>query len=314
MKNILISGLGGSLFPFLHDTLKDQYNLFYVDSNKTLSTVYANLNFFPAPLVDAPEYFSFIRGIIDQEKIDIYIPLIDEEIVGAIKTFSAKGNKPIVLSPDIEFCKLCLDKFKLMKALSLAEISTIDTYLPHYLPKEFKYPVFIKPRQGRGSRDIRVIHSQDQLKAFLILNDHYSDQDMMVQEYIQGQEYTVGVLTNNKNDLITICSKKVLQKKGITLSAVTENNPTINRTVEQIVDKFQPKGPFNVQLFLTKDDQVKIIEINPRFSTTSILSGRAGINKIKLYIDHFDIPFEHDPLLPREGVYLYRRWESLFYE
>ena len=80
-KNILISGLGGSLFPTLHNKLKLNYNLFYIDSNKSLKFVYPDLNFIPAPLVTSPEYITFIKNIIVENSINYYLPLIDEEII-----------------------------------------------------------------------------------------------------------------------------------------------------------------------------------------------------------------------------------------
>ena len=81
MKKILISGLGGSLFPYLHDKLKSNYELFYVDLDPDLAKIYPDYNFFPAPAVLDQSYEGFIKNLIEEKQIDIYIPLIDEEII-----------------------------------------------------------------------------------------------------------------------------------------------------------------------------------------------------------------------------------------
>ena len=72
-------------------------------------------------------------------------------------------------------------------------------------------------------------------------------------------------------------------------------------------------GPFNMQLFLTKGNIPIVFEINPRFSTTSILSMEAGIDEIDLLINNYDskdVKLNH----AKEGVYLYRTWKNNFYK
>ena len=85
MKKIIISGLGGSLFPYLHHKLKSNYELFYVDLDSELSKIYKDYNFQALPVIDV-SYISFIENLIHKLKIDIYIPLIDEEIKKHIKS------------------------------------------------------------------------------------------------------------------------------------------------------------------------------------------------------------------------------------
>ena len=36
MKKLLISGLGGSFFPYLHNQLESKFELYYVDNNINL--------------------------------------------------------------------------------------------------------------------------------------------------------------------------------------------------------------------------------------------------------------------------------------
>ena len=80
MKKVLISGLGGSLFPYLHEKLEDEYELYYVDLDSELSKLYPKYNFFKAPAVLEDSYEKFITDLIEENKIDIYIPLLEDEI------------------------------------------------------------------------------------------------------------------------------------------------------------------------------------------------------------------------------------------
>lgn len=308
---LLISGLGGSLFPYLHNSLSKDHELFYVDADTQLKILYKDLNFFHSPYIAEDGYWDFIRKVISENRIDFYIPLIDEEIVHAkrdIEGFS--GVK--VISPESSFSELCLNKFLLMQKLDSENISSIHSYMGNNYSGELSYPIFIKPVSGRGSRGIRKIDNDDQLEAYYKL-ENYFPEEILIQPLVTGIEYTIGVVTNNLNDILTISSKRIIKKKGITQIAVTENNTLIDEAVKRIVQVMNPCGPFNVQLILTPEAELKIFEINPRFSTTSILEIEGGVDPIRAYIDHYNMRIEGEVNRPKENLYLHRRWENVFY-
>jgi carbamoyl-phosphate synthase large subunit len=310
-KNLLISGLGGSLFPYLHDKLKKYFNLYYVDADEHLSKVYSDHEFFLSPLVTSDSYEKFIKGIIENFNIDYYIPLIDEEILLAQKEIEGFKNMRVI-SPSVGFTELCLNKIGLMHELRLKNVSTIDSYLGNNFDWQIDPPIFVKPNRGRGSRGICKIDSPAQLKAYYEL-EPYLPKDIIIQPFIEGTEYTVGATTNNLNYLMAVGTKKVIKKEGITKLAITENNPQIDKVIRDIVAIFEPCGPFNVQLKITPQHEVKIFEINPRFSTTSIMEYAGGIDLIKLFIENYDVHYKEVVKKPNEGLILYRRWENLFY-
>jgi carbamoyl-phosphate synthase large subunit len=312
-KKLLLSGLGGSLFPYLHNKLMDKYDLYYVDADTQLKLLYPDYNFYPAQYVTDPAYYPFIDKIVTENNIDFYAPLIDEEILGA-KEYFKNHSHLIVIAPEASFCTLCLDKYTLMGVLKEKGISTIASFTGDNYDDNIPYPIFLKPNTGRGSRGIRKVENLEQLNAYYLL-EGYAPKDILIQEYVAGTEYTVGVSTNNNNDLLFISSKKVLRKRGITQLAVTENNELINEVVKKIVAELNPCGPFNVQLYLTKEGEVKIFEINPRFSTTTIMSYEAGVDEIGLFIDNYNKHLHNVEIVyPKPGIILHRRWENCFYE
>lgn len=309
---ILFSGLGGSLFPYLHEKLKNAYELFYVDSNERLKNLYPDFNFFPCPLVLDTEYRNFIEGIISKYDIQYYIPLIDEEILLAKRQIEGY-NGVNVISPNAEFSELCLNKLNLMRKLSTLDLSVVKSFSGDKFSWEFPPPIFIKPISGRGSRGIRKIESAEQLTAYYHL-EPYAPSEIIIQPFIAGTEYTVGVTTNDKNDILALSSKKVISKKGITQIAVTENNPIIEGIAIKLVELLNPGGPINIQLILTPENEVNIFEINPRFSTTTIMEYEGGLDLIELYISNLGVRYKGNINRPRQGLALHRRWENIFYE
>lgn len=311
MKKLLLSGLGGSLFPYLNTSLKDYFELFYIDSNPLIKGLYPNLNFTIVPLVSDQNYSSSVIDLIQRNSIDYYIPLIDEELAVA-KTEIYKKTQVHVIAPSLTFIDLCINKYKLMKFLEKNNLSTIESYSGIEFKDQLLFPVFVKPISGRGSRGIRKINSKEQLKAYYIL-EGYQPEEILIQPLIEGEEYTVGVTTNNLNEVLCIGSKRIISKRGITQIAVTENNNQINELVKRLVNIMKPCGPMNIQLFITAEGELKIFEINPRFSTTTILEIEAGVNVIKDYLDNIDKKVVGSTKYPEPGIIIHRRWESVFY-
>lgn len=308
-KRLLISGVGGSLFPYLIKKLEKKYDLFLIDSDPLVAKLYQNKNILIVPLVKENSFEDTIIKIIKQHNIDFYIPLIDEEILKAIDIAKKTGIK--ALSPSKEFVELSLDKYKLMKKLKEEKISNIKTIIAKEFKNDIDYPVFLKPNIGRGSRGIRKIANDAELEAYFTLEE-YSKDEVLVQPFIGGEEYTVSVTVNNLNKLIAIVPKLVFIKQGVTKHAKSCKNEQIEKACKKIVQTLKPKGSFNVQLKIY-NNEIFIFEINPRYSTTLVLSVESGINEIDLNIancDKDDVKYIED----FKEITLIRRWDNFFYE
>lgn len=312
MTKLLMSGLGGSLFPYLDNALKNEYQIFYLDSNESLNRLYYDLAFTLAPPVTDPTYKSLVTKMIRKEGIECYIPLIDEELLLA-KADIANETSVHVMAPDPTFIDVCLDKYRLMNFLKKHSLSYIPSYLGSQFVDQLPYPLFAKPVAGRGSRGIRTIQSRKQLEAYYEL-ERYPPEEVLIQPLVKGQEFTIGVTTNDCNQILSISSKRIISKKGVTQIAVTEDNSIIDELVYKLVDLMKPKGPINIQLFLTEDNVARIFEINPRFSTTSILEIEGGVNVIKEYLENIGNTKVTGVKRPRAGITIHRRWESIFYD
>ena len=306
-----MSGAGGSPFPYIFDALGDKYNLFVTDANPVIKLIYPDQRIITVPLVSQKNYAAVVRSLVKKHQIEYYIPLIDKEIPKAL-SLARKIPTLKVISPSLKFVQLCLNKYRLMRVLSQLGISRVDTKLATDLDQRIKFPLFLKPIASTGSRGAKKIINFDQLEAYFKL-ENYQRGEIMAQEYLEGDEYTVSVAVNNLNQLMAIVPKKIIVKKGITQHAVTEKNEFIENACRKIVEELQPAGPFNVQLRIA-NGEVKIFEINPRFSTTAILTCEAGVNEFDLCIRNYNsksVKYIDDW---KQGLHLFRRWESCFYE
>ena len=285
-KTILLTAAGGVAMPFIIKHLKNQgYKVFTADIDKYAIGLYLSDKGFIIPKAANNNFLPTIHKICQEEKVDIVIPLVDEEL---LKVINLEKENIKVLTPQKTFINSCLDKFKLMKELNKQKIPIPKTFLlsKSLLNKKInlKYPVIIKPRQGRGSRGIQVINSKKELKNYI--NNCNSLNKFIVQTYIQGEEYTVSVVVGRNEKIISIVPKKIIHKKGVTKIAITEKNESIKNICKKIQQKLKANGPFNVQLTIDKKSKKPFtFEINPRFSTSTTLTIKSGVDEFSLLIE-----------------------------
>lgn len=277
-NTILITGVGGAAGVFLINHLrKNDFRVIAVDSNCHSVGLFHGDASYVVPLCTAANYIYSIKTICEKENVSYILPLIDEELV-LMKRLETKELR--VICPSERFIDLTLDKFSLMQELSKININVPETFLLSEDYSSLTFPVVIKPRKGRGSKDVFFASNDNELNKIVILKKDFLD-DFIIQKKIEGDEYTVSAVVNPDNQLISVIPKRIIEKTGITKSAVTENNDEIKSLCENIARKLNPSNPFNVQLILSSfDKKPYIFEINPRFSTTVTLTIAAGVDEV----------------------------------
>jgi carbamoyl-phosphate synthase large subunit len=263
------------------------------------------------PPAISDDFIPVVSDIIKKQKVDVFIPLVDEEI---LKSYSLLQQFPnlLLLLPDYRFSLMVMDKYELVRQLKENHIPYPETFLASGVEeKRLDFPVIVKPRRGRGSRFVMNIKSLDELTAYMALYK-FSYDDVVVQEMIKGKEYTVSVVVNKKGDVLAVVPKEIIKKIGITHAAVTRYNKPIIDLGLEIQKKLHANGPFNMQLVLREDEVPVIFEINPRYSTTIALTMASGVDEIGMLIDNTRTPAG---LLQFEtGLIMQRYYEHLYYK
>lgn len=276
--NVLLTCAGGASLPFLIKLLKRKgFRVFTADMNPKAVGLFLADKGFVIPPGRSSDFLPKLKALCQKEKVDVLVPLADEELLKACKL--EKDGITVIL-PRAEFIKMCLDKYIQMKKLKQTGILVPKTSLASESFKKMNFPLVIKPRVGRGSRGLRVIKSKRELQETLkdISNDLGN---FLVQEYVDGTEYTVSVVVWRDGKVQAVVPKEIISKKGITKLAVTRRNLKINTVCRNIQKTFKANGPFNVQLKINKEDgRPYIFEVNPRFSTTITLTIKAGVDEL----------------------------------
>lgn len=238
--------------------------------------------------------------------IDFLIPGVDEELFSLSKYAEINRNFVCYL-PTVNTVEVCLDKLATYEVLKAHGLPVPVTSTATVKPKNSECPLIVKPRSGRGSRGVVVISVPEQVAGYLLLNQADPDK-IIIQEFLQGREYTVFVAASHQGLLQMVVPLRVLKKRGITIDAIVDYNPIVIDYCKRIADAIKPHGPINVQLILGDDDVCRAFEINPRVSTTFLVSLINGFDPVIQFRSTNRIPAS---LSPPEGTRLRRSWENL---
>jgi carbamoyl-phosphate synthase large subunit len=237
---------------------------------------------FIIPPGGAPDFVPTLRRICREEKVEVVVPLVDEELT-AVWELADDGVH--IMLPRREFITLCLDKYALAQRLDGCDIRAPRTRLASEgVDAAMRFPLVVKPRTGRGSRGVELLESKEALRSYLGVSP-YGEDELILQEYISGPEFTVSVVAWRDGEVQAVVPKEVISKRGITRLAVTRRNDGIDRLCRDIQSRLRADGPFNVQLRIDESSGEPVpFEINPRFSTTVSLTIAAGVDEVGVLI------------------------------
>ncbi|MBA7651760.1 hypothetical protein ES703_59579 [subsurface metagenome] len=189
--------------------------------------------------------------------------------------FAAMGCCVLVSTPEV--VDICQDKRKTYSFLIKNGFDTpVTMSVRGALSREkLNWPCFLKPWDGSASRGNAAVNNRKELLFFAgrIPN-------CIVQEFIKGTEHTCDVYVDFCLKARCVVPRKRIEvRAGEVSKGQVVKHPAICGESARLVEKLGAgPGVITLQLFLTGDDKVKFIEINPRFGGGVPLSIKAGAN------------------------------------
>jgi hypothetical protein len=134
------------------------------------------------------------------------------------------------------------------------------------------YPIFVKPDIGQGSKGAQKIDNADEL-----LN--LSFDNMILMEYLPGDEYTVDCFTNNEGKLIYASPRyRKRINDGISInSCAAYGNDFINIALA-INDRLEQRGGWFFQIRKDRNGILTLLEVASRIAGTSAYTRSKGVN------------------------------------
>jgi carbamoyl-phosphate synthase large subunit len=240
----------------------------------------------------------------------VLVPTLAEELVhldAARDALRAAGLAAWL--PDPDAVATCIDKWRFAQAMSAAGLPSPPTALGEV--GEVPGPWIVKPRFGRGSRDVVAVDDTDELAWAL-----RRVPKPIVQHRLDGREFTVDVLAGRDGRVAGAVPRWRLETRGgISTRGETFIDAALDELVERAVAALGLTGPANIQGFRTSGGGFAVTETNPRFSGGLPLSLAAGADLVGEYL-HMVGGGEPraERLRYRPGVTMMRYFEEVFEE
>ncbi len=155
------------------------------------------------------------------------------------------------------------------------------------------YPVLVRPSFVLGGRAMEIVANEEMLRRYLT-NAVKVDEDkpVLVDKYIMGKEVEVDAVCDGKQVFIPGIMELV-ERTGVHSGDSTSVYPpfSISQKVRDTICDYTTKlglgigivGLFNIQFIVDKNDDVFIIEVNPRASrSVPFLSKSAGFGLVNI--------------------------------
>ncbi len=224
------------------------------------------------------DYTSELLSIVKRNQIKLLVPTVDLDLKVLAQNkpkFAAMGCCVLISAPDV--VDICQDKRKTYRFLLKNGFDTPVTLSVRSAlsQKKLNWPCFLKPWDGYASRGNAVVNNRKELLFFAkrIPNP-------ICQEFIKGTEHTCDVYVDFSMKVRCVVPRKRIEvRAGEVSKGQVVKHPDIMSKAARLVETLGAgPGVITLQLFLTRDNRVKFIEINPRFGGGVPLAIKAGAN------------------------------------
>lgn len=226
---------------------------------------------FRVPLATDPEYVPALEHICREEGIGLLVPTIDDEleIIGAARSRFETMGVSVAVSP-AETAAICNDKHRTSLHLRQHGVPSAASWLAADLPADQPMPLFVKPRGGRGGIGAFAVRTARELSFFL----EYVE-NPVIQEYLDGPEYTIDMLCDRGRPLSIVPRERVVIRSGVMDRGRTVRSQSLIELGRACAACLEFHGAINIQCRVVAGVPV-VFEINPRFSGGIPLTIEAG--------------------------------------
>jgi carbamoyl-phosphate synthase large subunit len=347
LKNIrvFITGAGAPGAPGIIKSLRKvterKIEIFGGDANPENSIGAGLLDrIFRIPFPESPDFIERIIQICLDEKVNVIIPLVTRElsVFAEHKTLFIEKGISVSVS-DREPLNISNNKYLLMKFCRENNIPVPAFHLVKSI-NEFReaagmlgYPdekICFKPPVSNGLRGFRIIDDGHD-RLFYLLNEKPNNvyigfdefisicdsaksfPELILMEYLPGEEYSVDVLVKEGRFISAIPRSRDHIKMGISFVGTTVEDKEIINYSRIVVERLKLNGNIGLQFKRDKNGTPKIIESNPRVQGTIVLCTAAGENMV---YEAVKIGMGEEVIVPevKWGVKMIRYWDELFLE
>lgn len=342
--SVMVTAAGNQYMPGLTYCLKNNgernIRIIGVDMNYDTTVLQMMDVLYKTPKATDSTYIDVLLDICKKESVDILMPVMSAELPALVENkskFSEIGT--IVSVSDMYSISIANNKLKLYefmkkngmdipKFCALHHASELDSAF-----EKVGYPesaVCVKATELSGSRGIRIVDpsktrfdilfgekpnsfyiSKEELKE--ILNERDTIPELMVMEYLPGDEFSVDLVAEHGKVLYMCARQSNSIVASIPLEATLFHDENAYKICEKVVCDLKLDGNADFDFKYDKNGNPVLMEINPRVAATMAIFQKGGMNLPYLRIKQL-LGEELPNICVKTGVKMKRRYVEMFGE
>ncbi len=220
------------------------------------------------PFVDNDNFIDEINKICEKYQIDYIFPAHDSVVLKCAQNVDKLKCK--VLTSDVKVCEIARSKAKtysyfkdIILCPKVYSIDNID-----------KYPVFLKPDVGQGSKGCSVANSYEEVAVAV-----RKDPSLLILEYLPGKEYTIDCFSDMNGKLCYVQGRQRARiLNGISANSFPVSDVRFMELAEKINNAMHFKGVWFFQVKENENNELCLMEFAPRIAGTMEINRMQGVN------------------------------------
>ncbi len=306
---VLVTGVGGPAGVAVVQALRSRgHYVIAVDADLSAAGLYLADEYHVVPRADDPHYLAAMLRVGTVTDAQALFATVAEEyraLSGAVEFLTEAGIRTLL--PTLRSVELCIDKWAFSEHLRGEAVPVPATGLG--TADGVPGPWVVKPRFGRGSRDVVLARTRTQLAAAL---RHVPEP--IVQSQLTGREFTCDALVDRSGALVATAPRwRTETRGGISTKGTTFDNSFVTEAASLALKAVGLVGPANLQGFIDDEGAVTLHEINPRVSGGLPLTLAAGCDLVGEHLrDILGMAVRPERLVARPGVSMTRYFCEVF--
>jgi carbamoyl-phosphate synthase large subunit len=313
MTNVLVTGAGGPAgIAVVRALVERGEQVVAVDADplavgSRVTGQYATV----CPASERDRFVVELAEVARRHSVDLIISTVCDEML-VLSGREQELGVPLWF-PKRRAVAACVDKWRFWKISEHAHITSAPSLLGDdgvdAITGALPRPWVVKPRFATGSTDFDAVDDPAELEDAC-----RRVAQPIVQTRISGREFTVDLLTDRDGRLAGAVPRWRLETKaGISTKGRTFCDPRVTEIAERVVAVYSLTGAANLKGFVTDDDKIVLIEVNPRFSRGLSLSLAAGADLVGEFVRvALGMPIRPERLQFRPDVTMVRHDTELF--
>ena len=151
--------------------------------------------------------------------------------------------------------------------------NVLDIATDEHLLSGLSYPIVIKPIDGAGSAGVKILDNKGALKTFLVSTGPENYADYMIEQFINGTEYSVEALVL-EGEIYHIELTRKFKYLNQTVEIAHQYPAIVNSSIRSAITQFVSRmiqdlkiqfGPVHTEVILSDSSEIHLVETHTRY-------------------------------------------------